>query len=691
MTVRRSSARLAAAISAVLAAPATLTGVGIVAGMALTPVAFAQETTAQLGGQVNSSDGSPVAGAKVVILHVPTGTPTTLTTNANGRFTAAGLRVGGPYKVSAEAEGMQPDAVENIYARLGQPVSVPLTLQATAVLAEIEVTGSAEREVAVGSSRSYSAADVSALASVSRDIKDVVRVDPKAFIDPTNQDALEIAGTNNRYNSLSVDGVRQGDDFGLNNNGYPSTRSPVSLDAVEAVSVKTSPFDVKLSGFQGGAINIVTKSGTNEFHGSAFYYKYDDSMAGDQSGDRTFVFDFEEKTYGGTFGGPILKDKLFFFLSYEKLERLAPQSFGPTGSAAPVPIPGVTQAEYDQIRSIAQSVYGYDPGVFASSLPEDDEKILAKIDWQISDNHRATFAYQSSEGSAIVDPNSSSSGRRLSAPANNYNRFIDLKQYSLQLNSNWNEWLSTEFLLGRKETDTFQDPLGGTEFAEMQITTPSGGTVYLGPDEFRHANFLTNNLDQAKLRANMAFGDHTITLGAELEQLDVFNLFVPRSKGQYTFTGASGITNFQNRAATGLRYNNAYTNNADDGAGAFAVDQWAFYVQDAWQLTDTFLLQGGIRYDMWNSSDKPAYNQNFFNRYGFANTETLDGQSLFSPRLGFNWQVNERTNVYGGIGLFGGGTPNVWFSNSFANDGVTVVEQQYTRPSGALSALQDAA
>lgn len=689
MTVRRSPARLAAAVSAVLATPATFVGTGLAAGLLVAPLTWAQETTAQLGGQVSDADGAPVAGAKVTVLHVPTGTATVLTANASGRFSVSGLRVGGPYRVTAESGSLQPDTVDNVFARLGQPVSVALVLQPTAVLSEVVVTASAEREVAVGWSRSYGTEDLNAIASVSRDVKDVIRIDPKAIIDPTNVDAIEIGGTNGRYNSISVDGVRQGDDFGLNNNGYPTTRSPLSFDAIEAVSVKGASFDVKNSGYQGGAINIVTKSGRNDFFGSAFYYKFDDSLAGDKSGNNDLTFDFSEETYGGTFGGPILQDKLFFFLSYEKLDKLAPQDFGPTGSGAAAPIPGVTQAEYDLIRQVAQSVYDYEAGEFQSSLPESDEKILAKLDWQITDAHRATLAYQSTEGPAIVDPNSSISLRRLSSPANNYERFIDLKQYTLQLNSTWNDWLSTELMLGRKEVLTTQIPLGGADFAEMQITTPSGGVVYLGPDEFRHANYLTNDLDQAKLRATGTFGDHTVTAGLELEKLDVYNLFVPRSQGQYTF---SSITNFANRQAQSLRYNNAFSNDANDGAGAFAVDQWAFFLQDAWQLTDSLLLQAGLRYDLWSSSDQPLFNQNFENRYGFANTETLDGRDLISPRLGFNWQINERATLYGGVGLFGGGTPNVWFSNSFANDGVTIVEQSYTRPTtGALTPLQDAA
>ncbi|MBX3702357.1 MAG: TonB-dependent receptor [Steroidobacteraceae bacterium] len=683
MSDRRRSVRLAAAVSSILSAPAIAAGAVAIA-LTAAPLAQAQETASQVTGFVVNADGQPISGARVEILHVPSGTTSSATTNASGQFSATGLRVGGPYRVTARAEGHQDAVVEDLYTQLAQRSSVTLVAQPIAQLAGVEVTGASERDVTIGAGSRFGAQDVQQLPSISRDIKDVVRLDPKAWVDPTNSDALEVAGVNNRYNSITIDGVRQSDDFGLNNNGYPTQRSPLSVDAIEAVSILSAPFSVEYSAFRGSTINVVTKSGTNEFTGSAFYFKGDDGMVGNRSKDRSLSFTFEEETYGGTFGGPIIKDRLFFFGSYEKLDKIAPQEFGPAGSSFPVRVAGVTQAEYDQIVQIAQSVYGFDVGVRTDTLPEQDEKILAKLDWNINDSHRASLAWQRTEGNEVITSNNSTSQNRISAPSNWYNRSILMESTSLQLFSDWNEWFSTELKLARKEVDTGQDSLMGTDFAEMQIRTPTGGTMFIGPDEFRHANSLTNDLDTVKLKGNFFLGSHTLTVGYEREMLDIFNIFVPRSQGQFFFNptaadpgqglpARSGIENFQLGLAQALNYSNAFSNNANDGAASFGYDVDSIYFQDEWQVTPDFKIQAGVRMDRFSSSDTPLLNSNFATRYGYNNLATLDGRDLIMPRIGFNWQWRPDTTIYGGWGLFGGGTPNVWVSNSFSNDGVTVV------------------
>jgi hypothetical protein len=205
--------------------------------------------------------------------------------------------------------------------------------------------------------------------------------------------------------------------------------------------------------------------------------------------------------------------------------------------------------------------------------------------------------------------------------------------------------------------------------------------VFVGPDEFRHANFLTNDLDAIKLKGSFFLGDHTVMVGYEREMLDIFNIFVPRSSGQYKFLGATGIADYQARTASSLSYTNAYTNVKEDGAAAFGYDTDSFYVQDEWQATPDLKFEAGIRLDKYSGSDQPNLNTNFAGRYGYANTDTLDGRDLVMPRIGFNWQWRPETSFYGGWGLFGGGSPNVWVSNSFSGDGVTVVNQ--TLNSGA--------
>ncbi|MEX2149000.1 MAG: TonB-dependent receptor [Steroidobacteraceae bacterium] len=660
----------------------------LVIALVAAPHAQAQETAAQLSGFVVDAYGQPIASAVVSVQHLPSGTMATSTTGSSGQFVVTGLRIGGPYRVSASAEGMQDVTVEDLYTQLARRTSVTLVAQPIARLSEIEVLGTAERDVTIGAGSRFSEQDLRELPSISRDIKDVVRIDPKAWVDPTNSDALEVAGVNNRYNTVTVDGVRQSDDFGLNNNGYPTQRSPLSIDAVQDVSILTAPFSVEYGLFRGSTINIVTKSGTNDFSGSGYYYSAGDDLAGDRSKDNDLSFDFEEDTYGGTFGGPVIKDRLFFFLSYEKLERTAPQEFGATGSGFPVEVPNVSQADFDTIVGIAQNVYGFDAGQAFDELNEEDEKILAKLDWNMSDSHRAAYAYQRTEGNEIITTNNIPALSRLSAPSQWYNRAITMESNSLQFFSDWNEWFSTEVKLARKENESRQDSLFGTDFAEIQVTTSEGGQVYLGPDVFRHANFLTNDLDQIKLKGNFFLGDHTLTVGYEREMLDIFNVFLPRSRGEYVF---SSIREFEDQVATSLVYSNAFTNNPDDGAAIFGYDVDSIYFQDEWQVTPDLKLQAGLRMDSYSGSDKPPLNTNFQQRYGFGNQSTLDGRDLVMPRIGFNWQWRAETTIYGGWGLFGGGSPNVWLSNSFSVDGVNVIQQTINSgsPADLQVALQD--
>jgi hypothetical protein len=310
--------------------------------------------------------------------------------------------------------------------------------------------------------------------------------------------------------------------------------------------------------------------GTNELTGSAYYYKGDDSLLGDKTGDVDVNLVFDEDVYGATLGGPILEDRLFFFLAYEKLDRKAPQDTGPTGSDFPVEIPGVTQADYDRIRQIGLDVYGYDVGETLRSAPEEDEKILAKLDWNINELHRATLAYQRTTGNELIvnSLNNNASTRRLGAPSNWYDRAIAMKTASLQLFSDWTPRFSTELKVARKEVDTAQVSLFGTDFGEMAIATPSGGQMFIGSDEFRQANQLTNDTDTIKLKGSFFLGDHTVTAGYEREMLDINNLFVPRSEGQWTF---GSIDDFEAQSAASLSYSNAFTNDARDGAAIFRI------------------------------------------------------------------------------------------------------------------------
>lgn len=693
----RRSARLAAAVSSVLSVPVLVGGAAV---LGLMPgLAHAQETTAQIIGSVSGADGAAVANARVTITHVASGTQSTARTNDSGRFGVAGVRVGGPFRVEVQAEGFEPRTVNDVYTSLGRPFSLGISLKPLEVIGEVEIAATRENEAQFGVTAAFSAREIQNSPSINRDLKDVVRNDPAIYLDPQNNNAISIAGQNNRFNSLTVDGVKQNDDFGLNSSGYATNRSPISLDAVQSLSVLTSPYDTQYSGFQGGAINVVTKSGTNEFHGSAYYYFNDQGLAGSKTKDRTGAtpfrrinLKFNEESYGATFGGPIIQDKLFFFVNYEKFDRTAPVDVGPKLSGLPTELVAPTQAEYDAVVAAAKSTYNFDPLGIPASVPEQSKKVLVNLDWNISDEHRARYSYQKTEDFDVSGFGTSATSRNYSSPSQWYERGYRLEQHVVQVFSTWTDALSTEFKYAKKKVANRQEPLGGNTFAQMTINGfANNGAVTIGPDISRHANKLRNQTEQWKFKANYLLGDHTLSLGVERDSLDVFNIFVQNAQGSYVF---NNLADFIAKRAQSFSYTNSVLsnpNNADDAAAAFGYSNTALYLQDRWQVTDDLLVTAGVRAERFSAGDSPRANPGFATRYGFASNDTLDGRKLISPRLGFEWTWTEKTRVHGGIGLFGGGTPNVWISNSFSNDGMVLAQYSVTRPAGVLTALQDAA
>ncbi|MDG5496556.1 TonB-dependent receptor [Niveispirillum sp. BGYR6] len=635
--------------------------------------AFAQQTTSSMTGSITTSSGAPAAGAQVEIVHTPSGTRSVTTVNSEGRFQASGLRVGGPYTVTVSSSDAKPQVVEGVFVSLGEPYALDLVLGES--INEIVVSGQRAAPTTVGIGTRFNQRQIENAPTINRDLKDIVRNDPKVFVDVTNSNAIQIAGSNNRFNSLTVDGVKQNDDFGLNGGGYPTQRAPLSVEAIGGLSVLTAPYDVEYSGFQGGTINIVTKSGENTPHGSFYYYYGDENLSGTRSGGRrNLISPYKERTWGGSLGGALIQDKVFFYVNYEKYRNQAPVIFGTSDSGLGNPVSGITTAQVEQIRKIAKDVYGYDTlGLADGTLPEADEKILTKLDWNINDDHRASFAYQRNEGNNIIDATSSTSAtpRTLSLQSNFYNRTQIMDSYSLQLFSDWTSDFSTEVKVARKEVESLRDPLNGLGFGEFRVnTTPgtSGTQAVFGPDLSSHSNYLTTTTDSAKLKGTYLLGDHKIVGGYEYDKYDYFNLFLQRSLGQWEF---ASIADFQARKANRFRYANAVSGNANDAAANWKYTQHSFYLQDTWDISPDFQLQGGLRYELFKSDDKPVANANFASRYGFSNTETLDGKDLWLPRLGFTYEATDSTKFRGGAGLFSGVGPAVWLSNNYSNDGVT--------------------
>jgi len=644
--------------------------------LAQSPV-MASDTSSAIRGQVVDASGSALSNVTIEVIHLPTGKVKTLTTTEGGIFQARGLPVGGPYtvKISGGTE-LKFKNINDLFLQLGQASKVSLVANAEVEIEKIVVTGQLAMAgtYSKGPTKEFGADVIQNTASISRDLKSVLQKDSRMVVDTTvnGGPALSIAGGSVRGNSLTVDGVKQNDDFGLNKNGYPGRRTPISLDAIEQLVVNIAPFDVTYGDFQGGNINVVTKSGTNEFHGSAFYMRSDDSMAGEDSeGEDLNIGEFSEDIYGFTLGGPIIEDKLFFFASYEKFEASSPYQFSldnENGSVEANEKIGVTQGDFDRIAEIAQRVWGYDIGGYDNSSDESDEKLLLKFDWYINDDHRASFTYQDNEGNTVRDYWGSTfpTAPWATSESNRYNMNETLTAYSLQIFSDWNDDLSTEIKIARKEVTTEQVSLG-EDFAQFNIGTPNGGSLYIGPDMFRHANALANDRDMYKFKADYYLTDeHFLTFGLEHEVLDIVNTFVFGSKG---FTDFATIEDFELNLGFHV-FQNALTGNPEDALDQFEYSTTTFYAQDEWSITDELTLTYGVRYTKYSNDDKPVLNTNFVDRHGFDNQNNYDGLSLFEPRLGFNYTYDDDTVVRGGIGLFGGGAPNVWLSNSYGNDGV---------------------
>ena len=650
-----------------------------VASVLATP-AFAQETTASVRGSVESNTG-PVAGATVTIVHEPSGTTSTSTTDSAGNFSASGLRIGGPFTVTVEAAGYEGTQVTDLTLNAGQSFRLPVVLQAQQ---EIVVTASALRgatETSNGPITALNREDIEGVASINRDIRDLARRDPFVTIDLSNSRTIEVAGQNGRLNRFSVDGVQFSDDFGLNNGGLPTSRGPVPFDAIEQLSVKVAPYDISEGDFQGGAINVVLRSGGNNFSGSAFYTYTDESLTGDETRTRQVALKFDSKQYGGIISGPIVKDKLFFMVGYEKTKESDPFDDG-VGAGYSNQVPGITQAQIDQVSSVAKSVYNYDTLGQIQNAVEEDEKFVAKLDWNINDDHRASLTYIRNVGTQQFQQNTFTTPPfALGLFSNGYELAEEVNSGVFQLNSQWSDTFSTEVRASYRDYNRDQTPFGGREFPQFEVcldptsvtsgastfTTCGGSRVFFGPDVSRHSNDLNTDNLSIDFTARKDAGSHRIKATFGYSEINTFNLFLQRSLGDYYF---DSLADFQNRVASRVRFGAAVPSlDANNAAANFKSRAYTFGVQDDWEVLPGLEMNFGFRYDLYENPTAVPLNSNFLTRQGYTNTNTFNGEGVFQPRFGFNWQATDRLVVRGGIGIFAGGTPDVFLSNSYSNTG----------------------
>ncbi|MEZ5440990.1 MAG: carboxypeptidase regulatory-like domain-containing protein [Lysobacterales bacterium] len=635
--------------------------------------AFAQQTSSSLSGSVTAEDGSPVVNASVVLIHQPSGTRSEAFTGDTGNFFQGGLRVGGPYQLIISADGYRTSTVDEIFLRPGTQPAMRLSMESSSTQALDAIVVSADREATrdlnSGVGSTYTSVDISNQPASRRDVIRTLLRDPLAS--SRGEGNLSVAGANPRFNGLSIDGALQQDDFGLGSNTYATNRSPINLDAVESASLVASDYSVTATGFTGGLVNIVTKSGGNEFDGSAFYYYLDEDFLGDEygeDGERDFnAAPFKEREYGVTLSGPIIKDKLFFFVSYDEFKSSSTTDFSVTDENN-----GVQPGFFDALRGVIQDTYGYDPGTRATQVsnPITSERALVKLDWNISDDHRASYTYQSTEESGTVTG-------ALNFESAWYDTPVDLTAHTLQIFSDWSPSFSTTFRYNNKEFQRDQLCRAGAGIGalEFDLNPANGGlagtpldglltqrrTFIAGCDRFRHANLFNDERTQVFLSGDWYYNDHVWTFGAEYEEFDVFNLFVGSSTGRFRFNSFDQIVNRTGR----VEYANAISNNVNDAASAWGYEKYSYFLQDTWTVTPNFEVTLGFRLEEFSQDDRPVFNQQVFSDYGVRNDVNVDGNKLFMPRLGFRWTPLDRTVVTGGLGIFAGGDPKVWISNAF--------------------------
>lgn len=674
---------------------ASVASLSLAAGLS-TPV-MAQETTTTIRGVVTGNTGAPIPGATVVITHVPSGTVQTATTSNDGTFVANGLRAGGPYTVMITAEGYEATSVTDVFTALGSAYSLPVTLtsEGDAIVVTAARVKGAGLQIAAASTV-LNAEAISTIPTVNRDIRDLARRSPLVDVDYGNGRALTFAGKNPRFNLYTIDGVQINDSYGLNADGTPTVRGPVPLEAIEQFSASVAPYDISYGLFQGGVLNSVLKSGTNKFHGNLFFTYTSDGLTGDKIRDTgPLNLNFTNKDYGVELDGPIIKDKVFFMIAAEHVTQGTPFADGPADGGYGSVIPHLTMAQVGQISDISNSVYKYDPGPIVSNEPQTSDFVTGKLDFNFSDRQNLSLtwinAYDVTPKS--YDTSGSNSSPQLGLRSHYYSAAERLHAGIARWNAQWTDSFSTETRLIYKNYKQPADPLMGrgsgmftvctdpsattnafgtandTRLTSCYSSTATGGSarLNLGPDQYRHANVVENEIKGAYIAANLTAGNHDIKLTAEGYQHWVYNLFVAQSLGVWYF---DNISDYQNQHATSFTYNNAVTGDSNDAAVDFHYMSYDFGLQDRWQVTPDLNVLLAARYDLWGGTDKPALNSAFVARQGYANTSTYDGLGVFQPRASFDWSPSHRVHVSGGFGKFAAGNPDIYLGNSFGNSGV---------------------
>ncbi|MDC0905115.1 carboxypeptidase regulatory-like domain-containing protein [Gammaproteobacteria bacterium] len=637
------------------------------------PILSEVSTTSSIRGDVN------VGSATIAVKNMSTGQTKNITADADGNFSASFLPIGGPYTVSVSAPGYRSESIDGIILILNDITNLNVDLLSSgADLEEVVVTASkGVSRIKIGTGTFLDRQAMDGVPTINRSIADFAKFDPRVSINSASSRNAEISvmGQNNRFNDFSIDGVSFNDPFGLNANGFGSMRNPISLDFVDQISVDVTPYDVSRGNATGGSISVVTKSGSNEFHGSYYTTSRDQENLGEFKGTKFSTFSEDIDSF--TFSGPIIKDKLFFFVGYEELEATSPVLFGTLDSNAPNRAETLTTAMADRIKSIALNTYGYEAGEINNiSFPETHEEYVVKLDYYINDNHRAVYNKSRSED---LFPRKYNRGNTVFSN-NYYTKPPEIDRESISLFSDWSDRLRTKFKYSTYDMYEDDASVGAPHFPESRITV-GGDRVYLGGDRYRGANLIKINSEFLSFKVDYDLGDHLITAGYEQEESNIYNLFIARYNGEVHF---DSIDDFETGAWSYLRFHTPISGNANvsDAAAAFDLEKTTFYIQDRWNVNDDLSVQYGVRYDHAETPTAARLNPKFLERNGVPNNASFD-YDKFQPRTSFTYNLQPEklgflgnlgidvidSTVRGGYGLFLGRIPNVWYGNQYSRSG----------------------
>ncbi|MCJ8165789.1 TonB-dependent receptor [Pontibacter sp. E15-1] len=663
----------------------------VLAMLLTTQYSWAQgSTTSAMNGRITDESGEALPGATVIAVHTPTNTQYVAGTNADGRYNFQNMRVGGPYTVKTSYVGYQEQRFDNITLKLGQNLTLDIRFTSGNVnLSEVEVVSRKDNVInadRTGAATNVSRDQIEKLPTLSRSLQDYTRLTPQA-------NGNSFGGRSSGYNNTTIDGALFNNSFGLQANvGSQTGAQPISLDAIEQIQVNLAPYDVRQGGFTGAGINAVTRSGTNEFKGSIYMFGRNEDFVGRNVGDtRVPKQEFTLSQRGARIGGPIVKDKLFFFVNYEQERQSAP------GSSFIASRPGVSgsnvsnaeAAQLDELSKFLKDKFGYETGPYEGyNMETYNNKVNTKLDWNINKNHTFSFKYNYLKSWKDIPASNSGApgdGRQPSITGLPFKSSFyiinnNLNSYIAELNSRLGSKFANNMIVGYTGFRDFRESSGGI-FPLVDIENGNGSSyTAFGYEPFSANNRLDSDVYQFSDNFSIFAGKHVVTLGTANEAYRFVNGFAPNYYGRYRFASLDDFYESANNGVSNAKQYQLQYSAVEGGAFPFAVIkamQLGFYAQDEWSVLNNLKLTGGIRADIpiFNSEllKNPAVeDMEFRNGEKIDVSKMPDTRILWSPRVGFNWDVtgDASTQVRGGTGIFTGRVPFVWVSNQASNNGV---------------------